>query len=191
MGRVTQGRAIWLAVAMSAPLWACECASSPASRDGGFDGGFDAGARDGGAVDGGASDDAGDGGVPTDALASDAGWYEAWTDCGSAGGTPMDDEVLACICSGVNACDAVAGVLFAGLGSQRFRVCGRDGLGRCVISAFTETEGGGAGQRCPIPADTAVCTSSINFGDIAAYCEETFTCNLLMSSCPMELTPCT
>jgi hypothetical protein len=117
-----------------------------------------------------------DAGPRPDSAIPDAGArFDAWTDCG------WPDGENTCLCDGVSACDAVAGGMWAPLGSSAMRTCARRG-DTCDVAYFTETEGGAAGYHCSI----AVGTCGL---DLARDCQQVVSCNLLMGDCPAEIVP--
>ena len=115
--------------------------------------------------------------------------YTAWTGCGMGDGDP--NPSASCLCTGIRACDAVAGGSWLPLGSEQFRVCGvKDNA--CVVAAFSEVEGGGASSVCWIPLDADVCdrNQNLHYDNIAAYCLTQSQCNLLMGTCPASVLAC-
>jgi hypothetical protein len=105
--------------------------------------------------------------------------FTNWASCGWSGG--------ACLCDGIQACQAVAGGEFSSLGSQQARVCAIDG-DVCEYVVFVETEGGGTARRCRVPIDAGSCLAG--FGNATdSHCVDLFTCNLLMGTCPPDIVP--
>jgi hypothetical protein len=106
--------------------------------------------------------------------------FTSWRSCGwSSSGT--------CLCDGINGCVAVAGGAFSALGSQQARVCGIDG-DVCEYVVFVETEGGGTARRCRVPIGAGSCTAGLG-ATADSDCVDLFTCNLLMGTCPPDVTP--
>lgn len=159
-------------------LAACSTASSPdagidaaaeASTDAGVDVGLDA-----------ATVDAGTDAAPSDAaIDAPAVVYSSWTECGW--------DHASCTCPALMGCDAVAGGTFEPLGSSQARVCAADAT-TCTYVVFTETEGGGVGRRCVVPRAMATCDVRV-IAASDAWCQDLFTCNLLMGDCPPDVMP--
>jgi hypothetical protein len=106
--------------------------------------------------------------------------FTSWTSCGWASSE-------ACLCEGIRACQAVAGGSFSALGSKQARICAIDGdVYEFVV--FTETEGGGRARRCRVPVGAGFCSGG--FAEATdGQCVDLFTCNLLMGTCPADVTP--
>src|SRR3954467_11508963 len=106
--------------------------------------------------------------------------FTSWTSCGWSSSE-------ACLCDGIRACEAGAGGAFSALGSRQARVCAIDG-DACEYVVFVETEGGGTARRCRVPLGTASCVAGFG-GAPDSDCVDLFTCNLLMGTCPPDVTP--
>jgi len=106
--------------------------------------------------------------------------FASWTSCGwtSSG---------SCLCDGIRACEAVAGGSFSAFGSQQARVCAVE-PDSCEYVVFVETEGGGTARRCRVPIDARSCVAGFG-GGTDSNCVDLFTCNLLMGTCPPDVTP--
>jgi hypothetical protein len=108
---------------------------------------------------------------PVDASASDAAPFPAdFPTCG--------DE--ACFCDALADCSAAEYQQSLPLGSRGRRVCGT-AQGRCVVTAFSETEGGVVAFRCRLPA-ASMCPVTLD--GTAPGCEQTANCNVLLGDCP-------
>jgi hypothetical protein len=106
--------------------------------------------------------------------------FTSWTACGWSSSET-------CLCEGIRACEAVAGGSFSALGSKQTRVCALDG-DVCEFVVFAETEGGGKARRCRVPLGAGSCSGgSTDATD--SQCVDLFTCNLLMGTCPPDVTP--
>lgn len=94
----------------------------------------------------------------------------------------------ACFCDNLPSCTPAEDFTALPLGSSGRRICGarirsgNPGGLVCEFTAFNEVEGGVTGMRCVVPLGSA-CNSP-------TPCEQIFSCNVLMQSCPTDLLDC-
>lgn len=127
--------------------------------------------------------------VVSDAGPKDASAADALTDEAGDAGFPTQFprcENEACQCEALANCEPAEWQQFLPLGSLGGRVCGRR-ENRCIITAYSETEGGVTSMRCslPIPVECPVDLSASN-----PDCEVVGNCNVLLETCPEDLLSC-